>query len=163
MTALETSWPQVRERQLAIMRLTCDTLGHILAGVPAEQARALRDGEDGWSIIEILCHLRDFDQIFYRRAVMMRDEDHPRLPGYDHEAMAIERAYQGEDLSAAYQTLCESRARFIEFFTALTPAQWERGGVHPERGGFTMTDAAIQVGLHDLDHMEQITRVLAGR
>ncbi len=163
MTDLRTTWPQVRERQLAMMRLTCDSLGHILRGVSADEARALRDGDDGWSIIEILCHLRDFDEIFYKRAVMMLEEPHPQLPGYDHEAMAIERAYQQDNLQEAYYALRASRQRFIQFFAALSPEQWERGGVHPERDSFTMTDAAMQVGLHDLDHLEQITRVLAGR
>ena len=163
MTALMTTWPQVRERQLAMMRLTCDSLGHILRGVSADEACALRDGDDGWSIIEILCHLRDFDEIFYKRAVMMLEEDNPQLPGYDHEAMAIERAYQQDDPQEAYNALRASRQRFIQFFEALSSEQWERGGVHPERDRFTMTDAAMQVGLHDLDHLEQITRVLTAR
>ncbi len=161
MTALQTTWSQVRERQISMMRLTCETLGHVLQDLTANQARALRDGDDGWSIIEILCHLRDFDEIFYQRAVMMLKLEYPQLPGYDHEAMAIERAYQQEDLQDAYKTLRSSRQRFIQFFEALSPQQWERGGVHPERDSFTMTDAAMQVGLHDLDHLEQITRVLA--
>lgn len=160
MTDIQTTWPQVRERQLAIMRLTCDTLGNLLKSVTGDKARSLRDGDDGWSIIEIVCHLRDFDEIFYNRAVMMRDQNHPQLPGYDHEAMAIERAYQREDLRAAYGALRRSRQRTIEFFESLDSRQWTRGGVHPERDSFTMTDAAMQVGLHDLDHLEQITRVL---
>lgn len=163
MTAMKTSWPQARERQLGMMRLTCDTIGHIIQDVSADQARTLRDGADGWSIIEILCHLRDFDEIFYQRALMMLDQDHPLLPGYDHEAMAIERAYQREDLQDTYRILRSSRQRFIQFFESLAPQQWERSGIHPERGSFTMTDAAMQVGLHDLDHLEQITRVLTQR
>ena len=160
MTNVQTTLPQVRERHIAMMRLTCETLGHVLKDVMGDQARALRDGADGWSIIEILCHLRDFDEIFYQRALMMRDQDHPQLPGYDHEAMAIERAYQQEDLQDSYRALRSSRWRLIQFFDALAPQQWERGGTHPERDSFTMTDAAMQVGLHDLDHLEQITRVL---
>ena len=160
MTSIQTTWPQVRERQLSMMRLTCAALGHILESVTDEQARSLRDGDDGWSIIEIVCHLRDFDEIFFQRAVMMRDQDHPQLPGYDHEAMAKERAYQREDLRDAYCALRTSRQRTIEFFESLDSKQWARTGVHPERDSFTMTDAAMQVGLHDLDHLEQITRVL---
>lgn len=163
MTVVRTTSAQVRERQISMMRLTCASLGHILRGVAADQARALRDGENGWSIIEILCHLRDFDQIFYQRAVMMLAEDKPQLPGYDHEALAIERAYQQDDLQDALKALQSSRERFIQFFASLTAQQWERGGVHPERESFTMTDAAMQVGLHDLDHLEQITRVLSRR
>lgn len=161
MTGMRTSWQQVRERHIGAMRLSCDILGHILQGITNERARALRDGPEGWSIIEIVCHLRDFDEIFYRRAQMMQAQAQPQLPAYDHEAMAIERAYQQEEMADALHALKRSRERFISFLAALTPEQWERDGVHPERDSFTMTDAAMQVGLHDLDHLEQITRVLA--
>ena len=161
MTSMQTSWQQVRERHIGAMRKSCDILAHILQGVTDEQARALRDGPDGWSIIEIVCHLRDFDEFFYSRAQMMQTQTQPQLPAYDHEALAIERGYQAEDLAEALAALKTSRARFIAFFADLTPEQWARDGVHPERDSFTMTDAAMQVGLHDLDHLEQITRVLA--
>ena len=161
MTKMQTNWRQVRERHIGAMRLSCEVLGHILQGVADAQARALRDGPEGWSVIEIVCHLRDFDEIFYQRARMMQAQAQPLLPAYDHEALAIERAYQQEDLAAAYAALKASRQRFIAFLAGLTPEQWERDGRHPERDSFTMTDAAMQVGLHDLDHLEQITRVLA--
>ena len=157
-----TSLGQVRERHVSAMRLTGEVLDHILRGVSEEQAHELRDGPAGWSIVEIVCHLRDFDEIFRNRAKMMLSEDHPRLPAYDHEAMAVERAYQQERLSSACEQLKASRQETIAFFASLTPDQWERDGVHPERDSFTMTDAVMQVGLHDLDHLEQITRVLAG-
>lgn len=157
-----TTWQQARERQIGAMRLTCEILGHILRHVSAEQARALRDGPDGWSILEIVCHLRDFDEIFHSRARMMLEQDHPQLPAYDHEAMALERDYQGQSLEEAYGALIASRADFARFFASLTPEQWARGGVHPERDSFSMTDALMQVSAHDLDHLEQITRILRG-
>lgn len=161
MSELGTTWSQVHERQIGSMRLSCEILGHILRYVSADEARNLRDGPDGWSIIEVICHLRDFDEIFYKRAMMMLEGDQPQLPAYDHEAMAIERNYQAESLPDAYGALQASRARLSAFFEALTPAQWARGGVHPERDSFNMTDALMQVSAHDLDHLEQITRILA--
>ena len=161
MTKQETTWQQARARQIAAMRLSCDILGHIVSTISDERARALRDGPAGWSIIEIVCHLRDFDEIFYNRARMMLESEYPQLPAFDHEALAIERAYQAQTLADAYGALRASRQRFMAFFKSLTAADWERGGVHPERDNFTMTDAVMQVGLHDLDHLEQITRVLA--
>ena len=81
----------------------------------------------------------------------------------NHEAMAIERDYQAQSLETAYDALKVSRARFVDFFHGLTGKQWERGGDHPERDSFSMTDALMQVGAHDLDHLEQITRVLRSR
>ena len=155
-----TSLQQVRERHVSAMRLTCQILGHILKNIGEEQAHALRDGPEGWSIVEIVCHLRDFDEIFYQRAQMICRQNHPQLPAYDHEAMAIERAYQQDEVAYAYYELKQSRERFIAFFESLTNAQWERSGVHPERDSFTMTDAVMQVSMHDIDHLEQITRVL---
>ncbi|MCY4144882.1 MAG: DinB family protein [Chloroflexi bacterium] len=155
------AWRAVRARQVIAMRLSLKTLGHIALGLNDEKARSLRDGADGWSILEIVCHLRDFDEIFYQRAQMMLAQDHPQLPAYDHEAMAIERNYQADSLAQAYSALQTSRARFVDFFKGLTEASWARGGIHPERDSFSMTDAAMQVPLHDLDHIEQITRVLS--
>ncbi len=159
MSAGTTTWTQARERQIAAMRLSCEILGHILQTVSAERARQSRDGADGWSIIEIVCHLRDFDEIFHNRALMMLAQDHPQLPAFDHETMAIERDYQTQSLDEAYGALQASRARFADFFAGLTPEQWERGGIHPERDSFSMTDALMQVCAHDLDHIEQITRM----
>jgi len=156
-----TTWQQARRRHIVAMRLSCDILGHLLENISDERARALRDGPEGWSIVEIVCHLRDFDEIFYQRALMMQAQPQPQLPAYDHEALAIERVDQQETLAAAYGALKTSRQRFIAFFKGLSPEQWQRGGLHPERDSFTMTDALMQVGLHDLDHLEQITRVLA--
>ena len=155
------AWRAVRARQVLSMRLTLKSLGHIVARIDDETARSLRDGADGWSIMEIVCHLRDFDEIFYQRAQMMLAQKRPQLPAYDHEAMAIERNYQADSLADAYADLLVSRARFVDFFKGLTAEQWARGGIHPERDSFSMTDAAMQVPLHDLDHIEQITRVLA--
>lgn len=163
MSTGKTSLRQARERHIGAMRLTDEVLSHIVRDLSDEKARESRDGPDGWSIIEILCHLRDFDAIFRSRAKMMLSEDHPSLPAYDHEAMAVERAYQQERLSSVCEQLKASRRETIAFFASLTPDQWERAGVHPERDSFTMTDAVMQVGLHDLDHLEQITRVLAHR
>lgn len=155
-----TTMTQVRKRAVKQMQLSCEILGHILKNISKDQAHDLHDGPEGWSIIEVVCHLRDFDIIFYNRAKMMIEQDHPQLPGYDHEAMAIEKDYQSEELAYAFYDLKESRKAFVEFFKSLTDEQWERTGVHPERESFTMTDAVQQVGLHDLDHLEQITRIL---
>jgi hypothetical protein len=91
---------------------------------------------------------------------MMLEQDNPNLPAYDHEKLAVERHYNGGNLQQAYAELLASRQMTTDFFKQLTAEQWERAGIHPERGHFTMLDAAIQVGLHDIDHLEQITRIL---
>ncbi len=150
----------IRQRHVSLMQKTCQTLGNVLKQVSQEQATTLRDGSDGWTIVEVVCHLRDFDEFFYGRAVMMREQSQPDLPGYDHEALAIEREYNKENLQSVYKSLVQSRERFVAFFNSLSEAEWECAGNHPERDRFTMTDSVMQVGGHDVTHIEQITRIL---
>ena len=166
-TAILTDQAQldlVRTRHVRQMELTVCILQHIMARVDGATVTTLRDPDDGakgWTTLEVLCHLRDYDAIFYQRAQMMAAGGTPDLPGYDHEALATERRYNEQDPATVLAALVESRARFVAFFRDLTPEQWQATGIHPERGLFTMTDAAMQVGLHDVLHIEQITRILA--
>ena len=154
---------KIRNQQIAAIKKTVQIYGHILATVSQEAASTLRDQNDapnGWSALEVLCHVRDFDGFFYGRAVMIRNEANPQLPAYDHEALAIERRYNQQNLKQVYAELVESRQRFVEFFQSLTDDEWERAGIHPESGHFSLMDALMQVSSHDLTHLEQLTRIL---
>jgi len=48
----------VRQAHLALMERTANTLDLFLAPLSCETATTLRDGGDGWTITEMLCHLR---------------------------------------------------------------------------------------------------------
>ncbi len=154
---------QLRERTLSIITHTCQVYGHVISTITQEQARTWRDQNDaphGWTALEVLCHMADYDDIFYQRACMILQEDDPHLPNYDHNALAVEHAYNQQDKDEVYARLTQSRARFIDFFQNLTDEQYERAGVHPERGHFTLWDALMQVSTHDARHLEQLTRII---
>ena len=42
-------------------------LAMLLSGVDQTTGTTLRDGADGWNCVEVLCHLRDFEEITLRR------------------------------------------------------------------------------------------------
>lgn len=154
---------RTRHRHLVLMGQTLDILHHVLGQVDATTATTLRDpndGDKGWTVTEVVGHLVDFDGIFRHRVEMMRDQDTPELPYYDHEALAVEHRYNERDLKTLLQELSTSRAQTIAVFEALSDAQWQRNGIHPERDPFDMDDAVMQVGTHDVTHIEQITRIL---
>lgn len=158
---MNAEWQQkLRDRYLNLMQKTQAIIGHTLAHISQEQATTLRDGEDGWTVLEVLCHLRDFDGFFQGRAHMILEQDNPQLPAYDHEALAIERQYNQQDLQQVLAQLAQSRARFVTFFEQLDDDDWMRAGTHPENGRFMLLDALLQVGSHDIDHLEQMTRIL---
>jgi hypothetical protein len=158
----------VRQRHIGLMRLTGRTISNLLQTVDATTAVTLRDpddGEKGWTILEIMGHLRDFEGYFHGRAQMILDQDTPELPGYDHEALAIAHRYNEQNLAEVIVDWQQKREAFLTFFHNLTDEQeqWERAGIHPERGHFTLTDALMQVSGHDIVHLEQMTRILASK
>ena len=150
------------------VRLLCDTLAVVdfLAEAAGQGAattlRDPNDGDTGWTVLEVLCHLRDFDRIFLERARRIVAEPEPLLTAYDHEQMAVDGRYNEQDLSAVLAALRSSRTEFAAFFKSLTAEQWERAGTHPERGRFSLDDALMQVGRHDVLHLDQITRMVRG-
>jgi hypothetical protein len=155
------NWKFIAPRALYTIEQNALTFQHILHTLAPDDARRWRDSGDGWTALEVVCHLRDFDGFFHDRAVMIRDTDNPQLPAYDHEAIAVERAYNDQDPTTAAADLVAARGRFVAFFRALDDADWERAGVHPEKAyPFSLADALFQVVTHDATHLEQITRII---
>lgn len=132
----------------------------LLTNVDQRRAMEATDGPDGWSVVEVVCHLRDFDGFFQGRVELMLAEERPTLPAYDHERIALERDYRHDDLRRALAALVAHRSGFVRLLAGLRAEQWSRSGFHPEMGSITVLDAATQLLLHDIDHTEQITRCL---
>jgi DinB superfamily len=145
---------------LDALRATPDTLTGLLAVVTQEQARQARGGDEGWSIVEVLCHLRDADEITTQRLVKMRDLDNPDILSYDQEKLAIERNYAAQDLLAALAGFIAERQRHIAVLESLSPEGWERPGNHGEIGTITILTLTIHNVSHDAIHCAQIARQL---
>lgn len=152
---------RMRTKHITLMQYTLQSIGHIVTGTNQQDATTYRDSGDGWTVLEVICHLRDFDGYFRHRAEMILTQDRPDLPAYDHEAIAIEQQYNAQDLYQAYADLVTAREGFVGFFKGLQDADWTRTGNHPERSHpFSMLDALVQVGHHDANHIEQMLRIL---
>lgn len=166
MATIDCDALRMRTSHIRLMGDTVAILGYILASVDHTTAVTLRDpndGAQGWTVTEVVCHLRDFDGFFYDRVQRMVTEHYPSLSRYDHERLVVERNYNGQDVQQVYAELTASRARFVACFRSLDESQWLRSGIHPERGRFTLYDALNQVGTHDALHLEQISRILGQR
>ncbi len=150
------------KRNSEMIHLSCTTLGNLLAGLSRETVTTLRDGPDGWTVLEVVCHLRDFEQIFYERLQTALVEEGPSFPLPDQDAMAIERRYNEQDLKIVYAELHTARARFIGAVGPLSQEQLARSFIHPHRGPETIADIVLNITRHDLLHLEQITRILNG-
>jgi hypothetical protein len=132
----------------------------LLRGCSQEQAQAARGGDEGWSVVEVLCHLRDAEERAIERMRAMRDGDAPLLPSYDQDAWARERDYAAADLRDALAAFLRLRAQHIAELEALATADWERAGQHQEQGRITIAEHTAHLVSHDLIHAAQIARQL---
>jgi hypothetical protein len=137
-----------------------DALEGLLAGVDDDLARRARGGDEGWNIVEVVCHLRDCEERAVERDRSMRDEVEPLLEAYDQDAWAIERGYAGDDLRRALAAFEAHRAAHVADLRALPAAAWERAGRHTELGRITILGQVIHIATHDVQHLGQIARAL---
>jgi hypothetical protein len=132
----------------------------LLRGCTQEEARATRGGDEGWSVVEVICHLRDAEERALERMQAMRDEVNPCLAAYDQERWAIERRYATANLHDAFAAFVRLRTQHANALAALTPAEWERTGQHEEQGRITLRNQTVHMVSHDAIHAAQIARQL---
>jgi hypothetical protein len=137
-----------------------ETLTGLLDGVNQEQARSAKGGDENWSVVEVVCHLRDAEEISLQRTIAMRDQNTPQIIGYDQETLARERDYRNADLRAALTAFIAFRGQHVAVLSILVPQQWERVGQHNEFGRITIFDMIIHKVNHDAIHCAQIARQL---
>ena len=133
----------------------------LLQDCTQERAMAARGGDEGWSVVEVVCHLRDAEERALERNRQMRDENNPFLPAYDQDAWAKERNYAAADLREALAAFINFREQHCADLAALSPEQWERQGRHEEMGDITISSQVIHLVSHDTQHAAQIARQLA--
>jgi hypothetical protein len=148
------------ERSLMYMRKTPVILKTILSGVTQERAQQATDGPGGWSVVEVMCHLRDWEPVFQERVRLILETNNAQLPHYDQEEMAKKGNYASENLQAAFDTYLARRRELVSQLLTLTDDQWQRRGSHPRMGDHSMIDLAGNAALHDLNHIEQIVLAL---
>ncbi len=145
---------------LDALKATPDTLKGLLKGIAQEQAGSARGGDENWSIVEIICHLRDAEERGIERTRLMRDQDSPLLAAFDQEKWALERNYASAQLEAALTAFLQFRAVFIQELAALSSEDWERPGMHEELGRITISAYVLHLVSHDSIHLAQIARQL---
>lgn len=119
-----------------------------------------RDGGTGWTALEVLCHLRDLEEVMIERARLTVEQDLAALPMPDPDALAAERRYNEQDVELALADWRARRAAYLTYLQARPENDWNRIGIHPRRGPMTLLDQLLFLPMHDSIHIEQMTRVL---
>lgn len=142
-----------------------------------------RPGPASWSAKEVVCHLRDIEELFILRFRTMLALDEPtflvlREMPLDRAAWGIvegdalpldpdrwteERQYLSNDTGQALAALRRRREETLAVLGRLVPEQGQRGSVHVTLGRMTSADWVALIAAHDDKHLAQLRRALEGR
>ncbi|HUO51601.1 MAG TPA: DinB family protein [Gemmatimonadaceae bacterium] len=133
----------------------------LIRDVPPERLKQ-RPAPGKWSAYEHACHIALSHGLFTDRLARMLAEDDPQLKPYDPGDEAPD-VLMKMDLDAALLGYARERGEIVERLRALTPAQWERTGRHPEYAHYTVFIMFRHLALHDMLHAYRIEEILTKR
>lgn len=148
-------------KALRSVRKTPASFEMLLRDVSQEQAVSATDGPDGWSVLFIMCHVRDYEGIYTERITMILEQDDPQIvlpPSNDQ--LAVQNNYAGQNLREVFEDYLAKRRALIARLESIGDEQWLRRGTMPKAGENTVLDMVVNTALHDVDHIEQVARTL---
>jgi DinB family protein len=150
------------EERLQRLARTADEITLAVRGA-TESALSRRPEAASWAAKEVVCHLRDAEELFGLRLRLTLTVDEPVLPAAEPDRWAEERQYVRNELGLALTHFRRRRVETLEILGKLGPEQWRRAGRHPVRGRLTCDAQLAHMAWHDDNHLDQLTRALAGQ
>ncbi len=134
-------------------------LAKLLKGVSPAKARK-RPAPDKWSISEIVAHIADTELVGgYRMRAILGQPGTPII-GFDQDTWVTALHYDKRNLKNSFAQYRALREANLALLKSLTPEQWKHAGLHNERGEESVETIARMFSGHDINHIEQIERIL---
>jgi hypothetical protein len=143
---------------LHLFRRGPDILDETLVGVSEDESRYIR-APGKWSIRQIARHLTDCEIVAGMRLRQMIAEDRPLMAVFDQDLWADRLRYNECDALESAAKFRVLRVDMAEILESLLAADFERVGLHPERGAKTLGEWVAHFGIHLENHAGQIRRV----
>jgi hypothetical protein len=147
---------------LALLRQFPDTLRATVTGLPDSLLHA-NEGPATWSPYEVVAHLTDLEQTAWLpRLRLILATDNPVLPPVDREAFRRTTALRplaallNEFRAHRHANLATLRSIPLDAATLRRPAR------HVAAGPVQLSHLLATWAAHDLTHLHQLTRLLAG-
>ncbi len=143
---------------LEMLRQTPLEVAALLEGL-SEQEMTRQPQDGGWSIRNIVSHLRDAQNVLDFRLELFQNEEHPRLESkavFEWATQERERPPTTEEIFASYHA---SRARTLARLAALPLAEWWRTGQHEEFGKVSIKQQVSYFASHERTHLPQLERL----
>jgi hypothetical protein len=155
---------QSLEKTIAVLERTPGALDAMLRGLPEEWTRA-NEGDGTWSAFDVVVHLINCERTDWmpraRTILESKDGEVREFPAFDRWGGI--RESQGKPLAELLDTFTRERAENLRKLRewGLSSKQLAMRGKHPALGEVTLSQLIATWAAHDLNHLHQISRVMA--
>jgi DinB superfamily len=122
-----------------------------------------RPAPDKWSIAEIVAHLADSELAISWRIRQILSNNAVPIQAYDQDLWAKTFDYAHRDPRQSLANFRTLREANIALLKSVPRKLWDNYGVHEERGNESVSHVVRMVAGHDLNHLQQIQRILKGK
>ena len=144
------------KQPLAVQAATAKKLERLIKG--ASKAKLCkRPAPEKWSASEIVAHLADGEIVGGFR---LRFVPGSPMLAYDQDAWATSGDYGKRDPRKSVALFRALREANLALLKALKPEQWKLLGMHSERGQESIEHIVRMFAGHDLNHLQQIEKIL---
>jgi len=138
---------------------TTEKLDRLIKGVSTAKLRK-RPAPDKWSVAEILAHLADVEIVIGWRMRSILGAPGTPVQAYDQNAWVTTGHYDKRDPRKSIELCRVVREANLALLKSLSPDQWKHYGQHAERGQESIEHIVRMVAGHDINHIQQIERIL---
>jgi DinB superfamily len=149
-----------RQDPLKVQAATPKTLERLTKGVSTVKLRK-RPAPQKWSVAEILAHLADVEVVLGWRMRSILGSPGTMIQAFDQDSWVAALHYNKRDPRVSIAQMRAVREGNLALLKSLTPEQWKHFGMHSERGQESIEHIVHMMAGHDLNHIQQIERILA--
>ena len=150
------------KQPLEVQAATAEKLERLIKGVPATKLRE-RPAAGKRSVSEIVAHLGDAEIVTGFRMRLILGAPGAPIAAYDADSWVASGHYEKRDPSKSVEQFRVLREANLALLESLTPEQWKHYGMHSERGQETIELIVRMAAGHDINHLQQIERILPAK
>jgi hypothetical protein len=144
---------------IAMQRAAPHALASLIEGA-GDETLSRRPAPGKWSVCAILAHLAEDELVSSWRYRQMIEHSGATLLGFDQDEWARLGDYDSWTAREAFEMFRLLREANLRMLVRLTPEEWQRYGMHAERGRITVEDLARHMAGHDVNHINQVRHSL---
>jgi len=119
-----------------------------------------RPSPERWSAAHILAHFAEGEIVFSYRIRKALNDSGQTIEAYDQNEWVKNAGYLQSDPDLALSVFQALRKTNVARLKSLTEEQWERYGIHSERGKESIRRMSQLAAGHDINHLRQMENML---